>query len=54
LITLVAFIVGFLFLVANAVLSLNAGGLAERVVLLVIFSSVIVASLSFSRISTGG
>src|SRR3989441_1063778 len=50
--TLVALIIGFLFLVANAVLSLNAGGLAERILLLVVFSSAIAASLTLSRIST--
>src|SRR3989441_12710622 len=50
--TLVALIIGFLFLVANAVLSLNAGGLAERILLLVVFSSAIAASLTLFRIST--
>jgi hypothetical membrane protein len=52
LMSLVAFIIAFLFLVANAVLSLNAGGLAERILLLVVFSSAIAASLSLSTIST--
>lgn len=50
--TLVALIIGFLFLVANAVLSLNAGGLAERILLLLVFSSAIAASLTLFRIST--
>jgi Protein of unknown function (DUF998) len=49
LITLVAFIIGVMFEIANSALSLNAGGLAERVILLVIFSSVIAASPSLSK-----
>lgn len=48
LITLLALVIGVIFLVANAALSLNAGGLAERVLLLVIFSSVIFASLNWN------
>ena len=49
--TLVAFIIVVIFEIANSALSLNAGGLAERVVLLVIFSSVIATSLSLPKIS---
>jgi hypothetical membrane protein len=47
--TLVALIVGFVILGAPD----NASGLAERIILLVIFSSVIVDSLGLYRSSTG-
>ena len=50
LITLAALAIGFTVLLAN----LNAGGLAERVILLVIFSSIIFISSSFSRVSRNG
>jgi len=50
LITLAALAIGFTILLAN----LNAGGLAERVILLVIFSSIILTSSSLSKASRSG
>ncbi len=51
-VTLAALIVAYGFLFANSVLP-NTGGLAERIILLVIFSSVIAASLKLYRTSKG-
>jgi hypothetical membrane protein len=50
LVTLIGLVVGFIVLGAPD----NASGLAERLILLVIFSSVIVASLDLYRNSKGG
>ena len=55
LIALAAFIISVIFLVVNTSLSLNAGGLAQRIILLVIFSTIIVSSLrSFKDSSNQG
>lgn len=49
LLTLLAFVAAFGFLVANSALSLNAAGVSERMILLVVFASVIFGSLQLFR-----
>jgi hypothetical protein len=44
-----AFLAGFAFLVGDGALGLNAAGLAERIVILVVFSSLIITSAKVYR-----